>query len=271
MLRIYAVSDSIGETAELVAKGIASQFSEQIHITRIPYLKTIKAAQKFLETIKLEKNLIIISTIILSEVKEFMVQNCIDLNICFISVLSPGINIICQKFNIKPVFKPGNIWNMDDEYFRRISAVEFAIQYDDSKDYNGLDIADIVLIGLSRTSKTPLSMYLAYKGLKVINIPIIPEIPLPQKLFEIDKRKIIALTIDPIKLIEIRKHRLEKFGWALKSSGYIDEKRILDELEYADTIFKKINCKKIDVTDRAIEDTALIILNTIKKAHYSHN
>ncbi|WBW95151.1 pyruvate, phosphate dikinase/phosphoenolpyruvate synthase regulator [Oceanirhabdus sp. W0125-5] len=265
MLSIYAISDSIGETAELVAKGIASQFSEEIHITRVPYLKTLKNAQKFIDTIKEEKNLIIISTIILSEVKEFLVEKCVELNLCYISVLSPGINIISQKFNIKPAFKPGNIWSMDDEYYKRISAIEFAIQYDDSKDYNGLDIADIVLVGLSRTSKTPLSMYLAYKGLKVINIPLIPEIPPPQKLFEIDKRKVIALTIDPLKLIEIRKHRLEKLGWGINTSGYTDDQRILEEFDYADVIFKRINCKKIDVTDRAIEDTALIILDTIKK------
>ena len=151
----------------------------------------------------------------------------------------------------------------DEIYFKRIEAMEFAMQYDDSKDYRGLRNADVVLIGLSRTSKTPLCMYLANKGVKAINIPLMPEVGVPDEIYEIDRKKIFGLTIDPMQLIEIRKRRLDKFHRLSTNIEYAGDARILQELEFADKIMRKIGCKTIDVTRRAIEDTALIILSEI--------
>ena len=141
--------------------------------------------------------------------------------------------------------------------------MEFAMQYDDSKDYRGLKNADAVLIGLSRTSKTPLCMYLANKGIKAINIPLMPEVGVPDEIYEIDKKKIFGLIIDPLRLIEIRKKRLDKFHRITSDIEYAGDARILEELEFADKIMRRIGCKTIDVTERAIEDTALIIMEKL--------
>ena len=141
--------------------------------------------------------------------------------------------------------------------------MEFAMQYDDSKDYRGLKNADVVLVGLSRTSKTPLCMYLANKGIKAINIPLVPEVGVPEELYEIDKKKIFGLTINPLQLIEIRKRRLDKFHRISADIEYASDSRILEEFEFADKILRKIWCRTIDVTQRAIEDTALIIMEKL--------
>ena len=264
LLKIYAVSDSIGETAELVAKGIASQFDENIEVVRTPYIKNIEKAINFIESIDNPKEALLVSTVITIEVREFLVEKCAEKGISISNVLSPGINLLSKKLNKLPSFKAGSVWDIDNDYYKRIQAIEFAIQYDDSKDFSGIDIADVILVGLSRTSKTPLSMYLAYKGIKALNIPLIPEAPPPSKLFDVPKDKVIALTIDPFKLIDIRKHRLEKIASSYSSLTYADESRILEELEFSDKIINRLRCKKIDVTNRAIEDTALIIMKELK-------
>jgi len=153
---------------------------------------------------------------------------------------------------------------VDKGYHKRIEAMEFAIQYDDSRDYNGLKHADVVIIGVSRTSKTPLCMYLAHKGIKAINIPLLPEVPVPEELYNIHGKKIIGLTINPFDLIEIRKNRMGKFNGLNSNFQYANDSRILEELDYAEKRMKRTRCLTIDVTKRAIEDTALIIMKSIR-------
>jgi regulator of PEP synthase PpsR (kinase-PPPase family) len=263
MLTIYAVSDSIAETAELVARAVASQFSEPIHVKRVPYIKTLEDVNRFINNIAENPKCMVISTIVLNNIREFLVQSCIEKGIQITNVLGPSISIVSRILNKLPDDKPGAIWNMDEEYFKKIEAMEYAIQYDDSKDYNGLKNADVVLVGLSRTSKTPLCMYLANKGIKAMNIPLIPEVPVPKELYEITKKKIIGLKINPLQLIEIRKHRLDRVRALYSEIQYASDARILEELEYSDKIIRRLGCITIDVTNRAIEDTALIIMDSI--------
>ena len=206
----------------------------------------------------------IVSTIITVNVREYLTQKATEKNIFVINVLGPIINVASTLLNKLPDNNPGAMWNTDDEYFKRIEAMEFAMQYDDSKDYRGLKNADVILIGLSRTSKTPLCMYLANKGIKAINIPLVPEVGVPDELFEVDKRKVFGLVINPLQLIEIRKKRLDKFHRMPNDIEYASDARILEEFEFSDKIIKKVGCKTINVTQRAIEDTALIILESIK-------
>ncbi|MGY0373773.1 pyruvate, water dikinase regulatory protein [Clostridium sp. JNZ J1-5] len=263
MLTVYAVSDSIGETAELVAKASATQFSGEIHVQRAPYIKSAEDVIDFISSIKDPKNALIISTIVLVDVREFLVERCVERGINIINILGPCISTLSRMTGKQPEYKPGAVWKMDDEYYKKIEAMEFAIQYDDSKNHSGIRNADVVLVGLSRTSKTPLCMYLANKGIKALNIPLMPEVPLPEELYEIDKKKIIGLTIDPIQLMEIRKHRLGKVKTGYKEIEYANAERVLSELDYADRVMKRLSCKTIDITKRAIEDTALIIMESI--------
>lgn len=263
MLTIFAVSDSIGETAQQVAMAAASQFKDNAEVKRIPYVKSLEDVEDLMKTIEDCEACMIVSTIITVNVREYLTQKCIEKNINIINVLGPIINVASTILNKYPDYNPGAMWNTDETYYKRIEAMEFAMQYDDSKDYRGLKNADVVLVGLSRTSKTPLCMYLANKGLKAINIPLVPEVGVPDELFEIDKKKIFGLTINPLQLIEIRKRRLDKFHRISSDIEYAGDARVLEEFDFADRIIKRIGCKTIDVTQRAIEDTALIILESL--------
>lgn len=263
MLTIYAVSDSIGETAELVAKSVASQFPDSITVKKVPYIKTAEDVNDFISKIDTNSKAMIISTVIMVDVKEFLVQRCVEKGIFVSNILGPGIGLASKLLDKQPEYIPGAIWNMDEEYYKRIEAMEFAIQYDDSRDYNGIKNADVVLIGVSRTSKTPLCMYLANKGIKAINIPLMPEVPVPEELYNIPTKKIIGLNINPFELIEIRKHRMDKFKGLTSSFQYANDERILEELDYAEKVMKRTRCLRIDVTKRAIEDTALIIMDSL--------
>ena len=264
MLTIYAVSDSIGETAEQVAQAAASQFDDEIEVKRVPYIKTLEDVEELIGEIREINNVMIVSTIITVNVREYLTQKGVENNIWVVNVLGPIINVSSSILNKQPQYNPGAMWKTDETYFKRIEAMEFAMQYDDSKDYRGLKNADVVLIGLSRTSKTPLCMYLANKGIKAINIPLMPEVGVPKELFEVDKKKVFGLTINPLQLIEIRKKRLDKFHRMPSGIEYAGDARVLEEFDYADRIIRRIGCKTIDVTQRAIEDTALIILDSLK-------
>ena len=259
-MKIFSVSDSIGETAEQVGLAAASQFKGEVEVKRIPYVKDMEDVEELIKEIDENKNCIVVSTIITVSVREYLTQKCLERNISIINVLSPIINVTSSILNKMPENNPGAMRKIDDVYYKRIEAMEFAMQYDDSKDHRGLKNADVILIGLSRTSKTPICMYLANKGLKAINIPLMPEVEVPIELFEIDRRKIFGLVIDPLQFIEIRKRRLDKFHRIPTGIDYASDARILEEFEFADKIIRRIGCKTIDVTQRAIEDTALIIL-----------
>jgi len=263
MLTIFAISDSIGETANQVAVAAASQFKDDVEVKRMPYIKTLEDIEEVMVALEECDKAMIVSTIITVNVREFLTQKAIEKNIFVINVLGPIINFSYKLLEKIPEYNPGAMWNTDEEYFKRIEAMEFAMQYDDSKDYRGLKNADAILVGLSRTSKTPLCMYLANKGIKAINIPLVPEVGVPDELFEVDKKKIFGLVINPLQLIEIRKKRLDKFHRIPSDIEYAGDARVLEEFEFSDKIIKRLGCKTIDVTQRAIEDTALIILNSI--------
>lgn len=265
MLTIFAVSDSIGETSNQVAVAVASQFKEDVLVKRMPYIKTLEDVEDVIKAVDECEKAMIISTIITVNVREYLTEKAIGKNIFINNVLGPVINVASTLLNKMPDYNPGAMWNTDEEYFKRIEAMEFAMQYDDSKDYRGLKNADVILIGLSRTSKTPLCMYLANKGLKAINIPLVPEVGVPDELFNLDRKKIFGLTINPLQLIEIRKKRLDKFHRMPADIEYAGDARILEEFEFADKIMRKLGCQTIDVTQRAIEDTALIIIETLKR------
>ncbi|AYE34194.1 pyruvate, water dikinase regulatory protein [Clostridium septicum] len=263
MLTIFAVSDSIGETAEQVAVAAASQFGNDVEVKRIPYVKTLEDVEELIKEIELCEKVMVVSTIITVNVREYLTQKGAEKNISVLNVLGPIINVASTIINKIPNYNPGAMWKTDEVYFKRIEAMEFAMQYDDSKDYRGLKNADVVLVGLSRTSKTPLCMYLANKGIKAINIPLVPEVGVPEEIYEIDKKKIFGLVINPLQLIEIRKRRLDKFHRIPADIEYASDARILEEFEFSDRIMRKLGCRTIDVTQRAIEDTALIIIKAL--------
>ena len=164
----------------------------------------------------------------------------------------------------KPRMKPGIIHKLDEEYFKKVEAIEFAVKYDDGKNPSGFTKADVVLIGVSRTSKTPLSMYMAHKKLKVANLPLVPEVPLPEEIFRVPPYRLIGLIIDPYKLNGIRSERMKALGFS-GTANYTDISRIEDELSYAKEIMRQLHCQVLDVSNKAIEETASRIMAIVQR------
>jgi hypothetical protein len=264
-LIIYVISDSVGETAQQVTKAAISQFSmsDNYEIRRFPYVVESKFLLDILHSGKSEDAIIVytlVDKILLNTTKKF----CEEEGLSHIDLMTPLLREIAKKTNIKPRREPGIIRKLDESYFKRVEAIEFAVKYDDGKDPRGILKSDIVLLGISRTSKTPLSMYLANKNIKVANVPLVPEIPIPKEVFEINPKKIMGLTNTPEKLNKIRQERLKALGLSSNAS-YANLERILQELDYSETIMKKVGCPVIDVSSKAIEETAGIILDIMKE------
>lgn len=264
-LIIYVISDSVGETAQQVTKAAISQFkiSEECEIRRFPYVMDENFLLEILEGGKSEDAIIVYTLVdenLLNVTKKF----CEKENLSNIDLMTPILKEIANKTQMKPKREPGIIRKLDESYFKRVEAIEFAVKYDDGKDPRGILKSDIVLVGISRTSKTPFSMYLANKNIKVANVPLVPEIPIPKEVFEIDTKKIIGLTNTPEKLNQIRAERLKALGLS-SNANYANLDRILQELDYSEQVMKKIGCPVIDVSSKAIEETAGIILDIIKE------
>ena len=264
-LIIYVISDSVGETAQQVAKAAISQFmiNDNYEIRRFPYVVDKKFLIEILNSGKNE-NAIIIYTLVNESLSTLTREYCLTEGLSNIDLMSPILTEIAKKTDKKPKREPGIIRKLDESYFKRVEAIEFAVKYDDGKDPRGVLKSDIVLVGISRTSKTPLSMYLANKNIKVANVPLVPEIPLPKELDDINPKKIIGLTNTPEKLNKIRQERLKALGLS-SNANYANLERILQELEYSDTIMKRLGCPVIDVSNKAIEETAGIILDLMKE------
>lgn len=247
---IYAVSDSIGETAESVVKATTSQFvQEKFDVIRVPYVKDKAQVEKVIEEAR-ENHGIICYTVVSPELREHIAQKALEHDVEVVDVLGPMLKAIEKTSGLLPKNQAGLIHALDHEYFKRVEAVEFAVKYDDGKNPLGLAKADVVIIGVSRTSKTPLSMYLAHKQIKVANVPLVPEIMPPEELFKVPSHKIIGLLIDPFKLNEIRSERLKTMGLH-DGAAYADVKRINEELEYAKGIMRRLHCTIINVSNRS--------------------
>lgn len=264
-LKIYIISDSLGETGEIILKAAIAQFkTDKYEINRYSHITDIIKLEKIMKKAATEDNVLVIYTLVNEGLISFINDFSYRFEISTLDLLSPLINALSETLDNKPIRKSGNIRNLDAAYFSRVAAIEFAVKYDDGKDPRGFLEADLVLLGVSRTSKTPLSMYLANKNIKVANLPLVNEIEPPKEIFEIPKKRIIGLTNSPEKLNAIREVRLKSLGLK-ENSSYASISRILDELEYADKIMKKIGCPVIDVSNKAIEETADIVISLLNK------
>lgn len=262
-ITIYVLSDSIGETGEQVARAAASQFSPlKYDVIRYPYITDKEQIKEAFEEAK-ERKSIIIYTVVIENLRNYIIDMGQKYNIPVIDLMSPTLNALELVLGRKPKRESGIIRRLDEKYFRKVEAVEFAVKYDDGKDARGIKKADIVLIGVSRTSKTPLSMYLAHKHFKVANVPLVPEVPAPEELFEKDSKRIFGLIANPFKLNEIRQERLKSLGLN-NNANYASIERINYELEYSKRIMEKLNCVVIDVSNKAVEETAGIIMEHMR-------
>jgi regulator of PEP synthase PpsR (kinase-PPPase family) len=261
---VYVLSDSIGETAEFVVKAVASQFnSGHVEIKRVPFVTDVEIIRDVIEEASQLKAMITY-TLVLPELRKVIQEESKRRNLITVDVMGPMMDAFGEFLNIDPRLEPGLVRRLDEQYFRRVAAIEFAVKYDDGKDPRGLLQADVVLVGVSRTSKTPLSMYLAHKRLKVANLPLVPEVEAPEELYWVHPNKVIGLTINPRQLNEIRQERLKALGLHAQAN-YASMERILEELEYAEKIMRKVGCPIFDVSNKAVEEVANKILQIVRE------
>jgi regulator of PEP synthase PpsR (kinase-PPPase family) len=256
---LYLCSDSIGDTAEAVAQATIRQFNaDQVRIKRYGHVKHEDDIQKIMEEAA-ENGGFVVYTLVQPELREFLKSEAIRLNVRGVDIMGPMMQAFIDTYGDAPKSKPGLLHEMDADYFRRVEAIEFAVKYDDGRDARGMLQAQTVLIGVSRTSKTPLSIFLAHKGIKVANLPVMPEVKPPTELFKIPSHRIVGLTMDADHILKIRTERLKAVGLP-DGSKYASLQRIVEELEYAQGLMKQLGCNVINVTNKAIEETAGLIV-----------
>lgn len=260
-MNISIISDGTGETASSIVRAVLVQYeNDNVETTRYNNVRTIKHLASVLDKIE---NGVVAYTMVLDHLREEIKKICQKKNLLYIDLLGPLIETFNKHLISKKERKAGILHQVNEDYFKRIDAIEFSLKYDDGSIVTDLDQADIVLVGVSRTSKTPLSIFLSYKGYKVANIPFVKDIKLPSELFKVEAKKIIALTIDAETLLRIRQNRLQKIG--IKNKGeYADRLYVYHELEQAKACFEKHRWPVINVTDRALEETAGDILRIIR-------
>lgn len=262
-LHFVIISDSVGDTARKVLQAVLAQFpSITVHMYHYPFIRKMKDLEPVLEEAK-ELKAFVIHTLVVENLSEFTDDFCAAENLPCYNILKDLVRDISGTTGQQPLKRAGALHRLDDEYFNRISAIEFAVKYDDGKDPKGFLDADLVLLGVSRTSKTPLSMFLANKNIKVANLPIMPEASVPDEIWQVDPKKIVGLTNDAEVLNNFRKERMIAYGLSPETI-YSDMERIRAELEYAYELYNKLGCIVINVSKRSIEETAAIIMTSLE-------
>ena len=259
--QVYQVSDSTGETLDRIFLAIKAQFSNfECKTIHFSFTRTENQINKIISKCKSEQNVIVLYTIVDNNLAKYLTSECKKNKIPCFEVLGNLISGFSKLLEQKASRKPSGQHALDKEYYKRIEAVQFTMSHDDGKIIHDLEKSDVVLVGVSRTSKTPTSIYLANRGYKTSNIPIIPNKNLPKQLLQNFKKTcVVGLICDPVRLFDVRRNRAQHIHED-RLSGYTDEKKIINELENSKKLFKKYKWPIIDVTRKSVEETAASII-----------
>jgi [pyruvate, water dikinase]-phosphate phosphotransferase / [pyruvate, water dikinase] kinase len=262
VVELHMISDATGATAKRLVQALEAQFPDQqfediVH----PMVETEDDLRLAVDRAK-GRPAVIVYTIVKPELRDAMHELCRRAKVHYCDILRQPIDSVAKVSGQVAKMTPGARPPLDSNYFRRMAAIEFAVKYDDGVG-GGLDDADIVLVGVSRTSKTPLSIYLGYLGYKAANVPVVKGIAPPGKLFEIDQSKIIGLTIGAERLAEIRADRARRLGGNNRQYAALLE--IYDELEEAEALHRRLGCPVIEISELSIEETAARIIAMVER------
>ena len=261
-VELHVVSDSTGETATRLVHALEAQFPDQeFEEIRHPRVETVDHLRLAVERAK-GRPAVVIYTLVGPELREQMRILCRRSRLHYCDLLGHPIDAVARVSGMTAQMTPGARPPLDSTYFKRMAAIEFAVKYDDGMG-SGLYEADIVLVGVSRTSKTPLSMYLGYLGYKTANVPVVKGIEPPPALFEIDPLKVVGLTIDAERLAEIREQRARRLGGNNRKYSKLVE--IYEELEEAEALHRRLGCPVIEISDLSIEETAARVIRMIEQ------
>jgi len=272
-MNLHLVSDATGETLNSVARATVAQF-EHVSIIhhRWSLIRTRLQLHRVLEGIEAEPGPVL-STLMDKALRSDLETTCARLGIPLVNVLDPVMSLLQQEFGQTAAARPGRQYVLDDDYFRRIDAMHYVLAHDDGQSQQGIAEADVCLVGVSRSSKTPTSFYLANRGVKAANVPLVPGTPDPPGLEE-PRCPVVGLTIDPQALIDIRRHRLRLIGAGTMTlpvqrdtNEYVDQEAVKAELLWARRMCARRGWPVIDVTRRSIEETAATVLQLMDAWH----
>jgi regulator of PEP synthase PpsR (kinase-PPPase family) len=262
---IYVVSDSTGETAERVTRAALLQFPD--HKVRLKLERRVRDRRELTAILErvCAQGAMVVFTLVRPELREAFNEQATKLGVRHVDVIGSLIRQVGYFLEADPVNIPTAEMPLSEEYFRRVEAIEFAVKSDDGKEPRNLRKADLVLVGVSRTSKTPLSTYLAGRGFKVANVPLVLGVEPPDEIYDLPGYRVVGLTVDVDQLIDIRRQRLQQLGMP-PDANYGLRDHVKAELEYAHGIFREHpDWMVVDVTNCAIEETATIILESLRE------
>ena len=265
---VHLVSDSTGETLVAMMKASTAQFR---NATALEHLHTLVRSEDQLEKTLIDietKPGIVLYTLVNDTRRKMLEARCAKLNIPAISILDPTLSVLGRYLGASMISEVGAQRTLDAEYYNRIEALDFAMAQDDGQNVQGLKNADIILLGVSRTSKTPTCIYLANRGFKAGNIPLVPNAPLPTILDNFKDPFIVRLVASPDRIVQIREQRLMGLRQN-EQTDYIDVDRVRDEMRQAKRMFIKKGYKVIDVTRKSIEETSALIIKSYKNRNES--
>src|SRR6202142_2152131 len=256
---LHLVSDATGETLITVARAAAAQYA---NVSPVEHLYPMVRSKKQLDHVLAEVTEspgLVLYTLLEEDLIEALEEKCRELGLPCMSILGPVLRLFQSYLGAETIHRVGAQHVLNAEYFQRIDALNYTMFHDDGQNVEGLEEADVVLVGVSRTSKTPTSIYLANRGVKTANVPLVPGIPLPHQLETLAKPLVVSLHATPERLIQARRNRLLSMG-DRDNDTYIDRQSVTDEVAYARRLCAKFDWAQLDVTRRSIEETAAAIM-----------
>jgi hypothetical protein len=259
---IHLVSDSTGETLNAMARAVCARFDDVLPIEHIYSLvRSPRQLERVLREIEAAPG-VVLHTIVDKTLRAALEQGCRDLDMTCVAALDPLIASLARYLGASISTRVGAHLRLDHDYFNRMDALAYAISHDDGHATQDLEAADVVLVGVSRTSKTPTSIYLAHRGIRAANVPLVPGTDPPAQLFELKRAVVVGLTLSPDRLIEIRRNRLSNLRED-RESAYVDIEAVRAEIVRARRMFEKHGWPVIDVTRRSVEETAAAVINVM--------
>jgi|TARA_B110000444_G_scaffold222676_1_gene224771 regulator of PEP synthase PpsR (kinase-PPPase family) len=262
-LKMHLVSDSTGETLRAVSNAAAAQFTEvEYEQTTYPMVRTKTQLERVLASIKKDKG-VVLCTLVDEKLQEDLQEFCIREKISYMPVMESIVNLLEKDTGLSAINKPGGQHVLNDEYFKRIEAINYTLEHDDGEGQKNLEAADVIVVGVSRTSKTPTCIYLANKGIKAANYPLVPNVGISEELKSVKTPTVVALITSAQTLVEIRTKRALELGLKDKKTDYTNIHKVEEEVIAAKRIFANKGWPVIDITRRSVEETASAIMNII--------
>ena len=262
-LTLHLVSDSTGETLKAVSSAAAAQFSElEYQQKTYPMVRTVTQLERVFKNIKEEKG-VVFCTLVEEEVREKLEQFCKKQNILYLPVMENIVSVLEEYTGFEAINKPGGQHILNDDYFKRIEAINYTLEHDDGQGQLNLENADVIVVGVSRTSKTPTCIYLANQGIKAANYPLVPHVGISEELENVKNTQVVALITSAHTLVEIRRKRSVELGLNNTDNDYIDIHKVEEEITTAKRIFANKGWPVIDITRRSVEETASAIMNIL--------